>query len=137
MKNLLCLFLTYFPGEEYKKENTRLLTGNKFPPQATSYKVSRGPVHKINNSFSPDQLLIKLKHHLSYNLSNFPKFSRISSLGKNTYKLKNTAIPLQDNLDDDGDSIYLQWYFLAPDNTMMPNHCKTQRWLKRKKKSTY
>ena len=67
--SILVYCFTYFPGEEYKEENTRLLTGNKFPPlPRKSYKVSRGPIHKINNSFSPDQLLIKLKHHVSYNL---------------------------------------------------------------------
>ena len=33
----------------------------------------------------------------------------------NKYNLKNTAVLLQDNLDDDRNYVYFQWYSLVPD----------------------
>ena len=36
----------------------------------------------------------------------------------NKCNLNNTAVPLQDNLDDDRDSLYFQWYSLALDITV-------------------
>ena len=47
-------------GNEYKKDNTQVLVGNKFPPLLrTQNKVSRGLSHKRNNSLSPDEFLTK------------------------------------------------------------------------------
>ena len=47
-----------------------MFIGNKFPPLPRKHdRVSRGTIHKNNNSFSPDESLIKLKDHLSHSLS--------------------------------------------------------------------
>ena len=99
-----------------KKVGTHLLVGNKFPSLPRKYnRVSRGTFHKNNNSFSPDETEIKLKHHLSPNLLDAPNFYRVSPLTINEYNLKNTAVILEDNPDDDRNSIYFQWHSLALD----------------------
>ena len=74
----------------------------------------RGATHKNSNSFSPDEFFIKLKHYLSHNLSNVPNFYRVSLLAMNKYNLNSTLVLLQDNLDDDRNSIYFKWYILSP-----------------------
>ena len=103
-------------GDEYKKVGTHLLVCNKFPSLPRKYnRVSRGTIHKNNNSFSPEEFLIKLKHHLSPNLLDAPNFYRVSPLTMNEYNLKDTAVLLEDNPDDDRNSIYFQWYSLALD----------------------
>ena len=44
--------------------------GNKFPPlHRKQDRVSCGAIYKINNSFSPDEFIITLKQHLSYQMS--------------------------------------------------------------------
>ena len=61
--------------DEYKKENTRVLVGNKFPRVPRNHdRLSRGTIHKNNNYFSPDKFLIKLKHHLTHSLLDVPNF---------------------------------------------------------------
>ena len=103
-------------GNEYKKEDTHVLLSIKFPPLTRKHhRVFRGTIHKNKNSFSPDELLFKLKHYLSYNLSDIPDFCRVYLLAMNKYNFENTAVLLQDNLDDDRNSIYFQWYSLALD----------------------
>ena len=62
------------------------------------------------NSFCPDEILIVLKQYLSHNLSEVPNFCRASSLAMNKCYLKITAVLLQDNPDDDRNSIYFQCY---------------------------
>ena len=55
-------------GVEYKKEVTHVLIGNKLSPLYRKHdRVSRGTVQKNNISFSPDEFLMKLKHHISHN----------------------------------------------------------------------
>ena len=69
---------------------SHVLVGNKFPPLFRKHdRVSRGTIHKINNSFSPDVSLIKLKHFLSHNLSDALNFCRVSllAMGKNNFKI--------------------------------------------------
>ena len=62
-------------GVELKKEDTFVLVDHIFPLLPRKHhRVSRGPIHKNNNSFPPDALLIKLKHHLSHTFSDVPKF---------------------------------------------------------------
>ena len=75
----------------------------KFRPVLRKHdRVSRGAIHKNKNSFSPDDFLIKLEQHLTQNVSDFPKFCRVSLLAvNNKYNIKMTAILLQDNIDDD------------------------------------
>ena len=60
--------------------------------------VSPGKSHKINNSCSPDEFLVKLKHHLSHNLLDVPNVCRVSLLAMNKYNLKKIAVLLQYNL---------------------------------------
>ena len=90
-------------GNEYKKEDTHVVMGDKFRPVLRKYdRVSRRAIHKNKNSFSPDDFLIKLEHHLSQNVSDFPKFCRVSLLAvNNKYNIKMTAILFQDNIGDD------------------------------------
>ena len=74
-------------GDEYKKENTYVCVGNKFPPIPRKHnRISRGTCHKKNNSLSPDEFLIKMKHDV--NLSNVPYFYRVSPLVMNEYNLE-------------------------------------------------
>ena len=57
-------------GNEYKKKNIHVLVSNKFPPPFRKHaRVFRGTIHRNNNFFSSDVFPIKLKHHLSHNLS--------------------------------------------------------------------
>ena len=52
--------------DEYKKENTHVLVGTKFPHVPSKHdKVSYRTIHKNINPFSPDEFLMKLKHHPS------------------------------------------------------------------------
>ena len=52
--------------DEYKKKNTHVLVGTKFPPVPSKHdKVSYRTIHKNMNPFSPDEFLMKLKHHPS------------------------------------------------------------------------
>lgn len=62
---------------------------------------------------SPDEFLIKLKHHLSHILTDIPNFCRGYLSEMNKYYLQNTAVFFQDNLDDYSNFIYFQWYSLA------------------------
>ena len=101
-------------SDEYKREDTHTLVGNKFPPLPIKQdKVYRRESHKNNNSFSPGKFFIKLKQHLSHNQSLVPNFCRVSFLTMNKYNLKKTAIILEDNLDYYRNSVYFKWYFLA------------------------
>ena len=69
-----------------------MLVGDKFPPLTRKNdRASRGIIHKNNNSFSPGEFLIKLKHHLIHNLSDVPNFCRVSILARRKYNLRNTA----------------------------------------------
>ena len=52
-----------------------------------------------------------MKHHLSHNLSDVPIFSRISLLATNNCNLKNSAVLLQDNLNDASNAIFLPMIF--------------------------
>ena len=71
-------------GNEHKREDTHVLVFNKFPPLPRKHdKASHGTVHRNNNYFSPDEFLIKLKHHLSHKSSDFPNFSGVSLLAMN------------------------------------------------------
>ena len=70
-------------------------------------KLSCGATQENNNSFFPDELHIKLKYlPIFYRM--FLTFFRVSLLAMNKYNLKNTALILQGNLDDDQIFIYLQ-----------------------------
>ena len=59
-KTWLLMLRTVYPcglndclGDEYKKEDTYVLIGNKFPSLPRKHdRVSRGTIHKNNNSFS-------------------------------------------------------------------------------------
>ena len=91
-----------------------MLVGNNFLPlPGKHYRVSRRTIHKNNNFLSPNKFLIKLKHHDSRNLSNVSNFCRVSLLTMSKYNLKNPAVLLQDNIDDERNSIYFQWSSLA------------------------
>ena len=62
-------------GVELKKEDTRVFVDHIFPLLPRKHhRVSRGTIHKNANSFPPDALLIKLKHHLCHTFSDVPKF---------------------------------------------------------------
>ena len=61
-----------------------MLVGNKFPPLLRTHnRFSRGSSHKNNNSLSPNEILITLKHHLNHNLSDVLNSSTSSLLGMN------------------------------------------------------
>lgn len=74
------------------RHDTLFIVGNKFP-LLTRYHSRNfcGTTHKNNNSFSPDEFLIKLKNHLHCKLSDAP-FFRESLLAMNQYNLKNTVV---------------------------------------------
>ena len=76
-------------------------------------RVSSRAIHRDNNSFSPDEFLIKPEHHLSHKLSDVPNFCQVSLSSMHKYNLKNIAILLKASLVDDRDYIYCQWYSLA------------------------
>ena len=79
-----------YQGDEFKKEDTHVLVGNKFLPLHRKHdKVSHETINKAIHEF-----LSKVKHHL---ISILP--------------LKNTAVLLQDNLDRN--PTYCQWSSLA------------------------
>ena len=64
-----------YQGDECKKEDTHALVGNKFPPLLRKYdRVSCGTIHKNNNSYCPDEFLIKLKHQLSHMFLTFVEY---------------------------------------------------------------
>lgn len=93
-----------------------VLVVNKFQPITRKHnRISHGSSDKNNNYLSPDKLLIKPKHYLNHNLSGVPSFSKVSLLAMKKYNLKNTAVLLQDILNDTRYSIYRQWYFTAFD----------------------
>ena len=71
-------------------------------------RVSRGTIHESNKSFFPGEFLIKLKHCLSNDLSGVSNFCRVSLLAINDYNLRNAAVFLQDNPDDDKNYIHFQ-----------------------------
>ena len=65
-KNVSLHGLTDLLRDEYKKDNTHVLVGNKFLSLLrTESRVSCGTSLKINNSVSPAEFLIKIKHHLN------------------------------------------------------------------------
>ena len=52
-------------GDEYKKEDSHVLLGNKFPRLPRKHiRVSGGTFHENSNSFSLDELSLKLKHNV-------------------------------------------------------------------------
>ena len=82
-----------------RKRIAHVVVGNKFPPLLRKHdKVSRGKIHENNKSFSSNEFLINLKHHLSQNLWDV---SKVSLLAMNEYNLKKTAVLVQDHLGDD------------------------------------
>ena len=80
---------------------------NKFPrlPKKHEFLVEQ---FIKNNSFSSDEILIVLKEYFGNDLSEVPNFCGVSSLTMNKCYLKTTAVLLQDNLDDDRNSISVQ-----------------------------
>ena len=54
-------------------------------------RVFRGTSYKNNDSFSPKEFLIKLKHYLSHNLSDVSNVGRVSLLTMNKYKLEQSS----------------------------------------------
>ena len=102
--------------DEYKKNATHVLAGNKFSPLLRKRnKISRGTSHNNNNSLSPDEFSIKLKHHFDHYLSDVSNFSRVSLFATNKCNLKNTAVLLQDNLNETSNFLCCQWYSMAFD----------------------
>ena len=56
-----------------------MLVGNTFPPVPRKHdRVSCGTIHKNENSYSANEFLIKLKHHLCDNLLDVANFCRLS-----------------------------------------------------------
>ena len=55
IKNHLSLWFKWTPRDEYKKEDTHMLVGKKFPllPRKND-RVSSEIIHKNHNSLSPD-----------------------------------------------------------------------------------
>ena len=76
--------------------------------------IFRGTFHKNNSSLSPDELIIKLKHHLNHSLSDFFNLFRVSLLTMNNYNPKNTFALLQDDLNNASNSICCQLILLSP-----------------------
>ena len=90
--------------------DTHVLVHNKFPQLPKKHnRIFCGTFHSGNDSISPDKFLIKLKHPPSHNLLvvTLPEYKLIK------YNLNNTAVILQDNLNDTGSSIYCQWYYIV------------------------
>lgn len=57
--------LNYHLKNEYKKDLTHFLMGNKFETLPKKQdRVFHGTIHQSNNSFSFDEFFIKLKYHL-------------------------------------------------------------------------
>ena len=74
--------------------------GSKIPPLSGKHnRTSYDTPHKNNIFKFADEFLIKLKHHLNYNLSDVPNFSRVCLLVLNKNDLKNIAVLLQDNIN--------------------------------------
>ena len=92
-------------GDKFKKEHTCVLASKRFTPFTW----------EMRTTFVDQFIKIKLKHHLSRTLSYFPKVFRVSFLIMSKYNLKNTAVLLQDNIDDERHSIQFIWYSLALD----------------------
>ena len=67
IKNHLSLWFKWFPMDEHKKKNIRVLVGNKLPP-----------LPRKHDWVSPDEFLIKPKTHFSHHLSDVPNFCRVS-----------------------------------------------------------
>ena len=65
-----------------------MLADSKFPPLLRKHNnIYRGTSQQNNNTLSPDEFLVKLKHHFNHNLSDVPNFSRVSILLMNNYDL--------------------------------------------------
>ena len=54
--------------EEHKKNGSHLLVGNKFTPVSRKQNRIVARFRKNNDYLSPDEFLIKLKHHRNHNL---------------------------------------------------------------------
>lgn len=84
------------------KKDPHVLAANKFSSLPRKYVVVSGrKVHQSNNSFTPDEFLIKLEHHLSHDLWDFRNFFRESLLAIIKSNFTKTAVSAQDNLHDD------------------------------------
>ena len=116
-------------GYEYKKKDTCVLESNKFPPLPRKHEFLVEQFIKTN-CVCPDEILIVLKQYLSHNLSEVPNFCRASSSAMNKCYLKITAVLLQDNLDDDRNSIF----FNAIPSMLLSLRYSNQRCLKLKEK---
>ena len=92
-------------GDKYKKKHTCVLPSKRFTPFTW----------EMQTTFVDQFIKTKLKHHLSHTLSYFRKDFRVSFLIMSKYNLKNTAVLLQDNIDDERYSIQFIWYSLALD----------------------
>ena len=50
--------------DEYKKDDTHVIVGNKFQTLTRKHnRIFRSNSHKSNNSLSPDEFLFELEHH--------------------------------------------------------------------------
>lgn len=113
-KNVSLHGLTDPLRDEYKKDDTHVLVGNKFLSLLrTENRVSCGTSLKINNSVSSAEFLIKIKHHLNNYLLDVPKFSVVSIFAINSYDKKKKKH--RGNLSDASNSICCEWNNMALD----------------------
>ena len=77
------------------KYDTHVLVDNKFQLFPRKHnRISRSTSNTSNTFSSPYKFLIKLKHHLSHDLSDIYNFSKVSLLAVNKYNLKITVFLL-------------------------------------------
>ena len=96
--------------DDFIKKGTNVLVGSKFPTlPRKSTRISQDHVRKLSTSLSPDKFSYKFKFYLQNKISDSPKFSRIHLIAMHKQKkLKQTAILLNESLNDTSNSLYTQ-----------------------------
>ena len=77
------------------------------------FHLKQNHAHKINTSLSPDEFLDGFEFHHQNKLFDSPSFSRIHLLATKKRNLKQTAIPLNENINDVNNFLYTQWYLMS------------------------
>ena len=82
-----------------------------------SIRISRGNFLKLNTSLSPDAFLNKLNFYLENKIFDSPNFSRMHLSFMKKRNLNQTAVLLNESLNDTNNSLHTKRYLIALDNS--------------------